>query len=192
MSNHLLQTLLQHRNLSAQDRLLILNSFTQKKIRSGDWLIRSGSIAKCLYFIQKGLLKITVHQLDDTDAAYFFMEEQQFMTILYSMYENVPSEQGLQAVCDSEIFYITYLDLLTLYSKLPYLSGLIDRIAQLSMAKMITIKNTYISGDALKKYSLFLKTQPRVAELVTLKDTASYIGITPQSLSRIRRIYGKL
>ncbi|MBB5634406.1 DNA-binding MarR family transcriptional regulator [Pedobacter cryoconitis] len=99
------------------------------------------------------------------------MEEGQFMTFLYSMYGNIPAKQGLQAACDLE----------------AHLRALIDEIAQLSMAEMVTIKNLYLTGNALAKYELFLRKQPATASRVALTDIASYLGITPQSLSRIRK-----
>lgn len=109
------------------------------------------------------------------------------MTFLYSMYGNVPAVQGLQAACVAEVMMINYEQLTDLYRQLPYLRALIDEIAQLSMAEMVTIKNVYMFGEASDKYQNFLQRQPDVAKRVALNDIASYLGITPQSLSRIRR-----
>jgi CRP/FNR family transcriptional regulator, anaerobic regulatory protein len=179
--------LLEHRNILPEDRVLIASSFTKQKLKPGEWLIQPGKVAKHLYFINKGILKITVPHPHDRAVVYFFMKEHQFMTFLYSLYGNVPAEQGLQVACASEILSISAGNLIRLYDKLPYLKGLIDGIAQLSMAEMITTKNAYLTGEALEKYQKFIKTQPTIAERVPLRDVASYLGITPQSLSRIRR-----
>lgn len=128
--------------------------------------MKAGTIAGKLFFIDKGVLKITVPHPSEKDIVYYFMEEGQFMTFLYSMYGNIPAEQGLQAACDTEVHFISYEQLFQLYEKLPYLRPLLDEDAQLSMANMVTVKNLYLSGDALTKYKLFLSKQPATASRV--------------------------
>lgn len=187
MNKNLVNCLLRHRHISKEDQSLITSAFQMRKYKSGEWLLKAGAIAGKLFFIDKGILKITVPHPIEKDIVYYFMEEGQFMTFLYSMYGNIPAEQGLQAACDTEVSFISHEQLFLLYEKLPYLRALIDEYAQLSMAEMVTVKNLYLSGDALKKYQLFLTKQPVIASHVALVDIASYLGITPQSLSRVRK-----
>ncbi|WCT13276.1 Crp/Fnr family transcriptional regulator [Mucilaginibacter jinjuensis] len=187
MYDHLLQNILKHRIIPKDEQVLIANSFSIKRFKSSDWLIKPGTIARQLFFINNGVLKITLPHPHNKDVVYFFLKEHQFMTFLYSMYGNVPAVQGLQAACVAEVMMINYEQLTDLYRQLPYLRALIDEIAQLSMAEMVTIKNVYMFGEASDKYQNFLQRQPDVAKRVALNDIASYLGITPQSLSRIRR-----
>jgi CRP-like cAMP-binding protein len=77
--------------------------------------------------------------------------------------------------------------LLELYKRLPYLGGLIDRITQQRLLDKIRIRNAYLGQDASSRYRLFMTQEPEIALRVPLNDIASYLGITPQSLSRIRR-----
>ncbi|MBB6272469.1 CRP-like cAMP-binding protein [Pedobacter cryoconitis] len=187
MVKNLVSCLLQHRHISKEDQLLITAAFKLRKYKSGEWLLKADTVSGTLFFIDKGVLKITVPHPVEKDIVYYFMEEGQFMTFLYSMYGNIPAKQGLQAACDLEAHLISLEQLFQLYEKLPYLRALIDEIAQLSMAEMVTIKNLYLTGNALAKYELFLRKQPATASRVALTDIASYLGITPQSLSRIRK-----
>jgi CRP/FNR family transcriptional regulator, anaerobic regulatory protein len=191
MKKFLIKYLLEYRHLSMEDQKLIADAFKLRKIKTGQILIKAQKVAKELIFINKGILKITVPHPANRDIVYYFLKEHQLMTFLYSMYGNIPAEQGLEAASDGEILYISYHDLDQLYLILPYLRALIDKIAQLSMAEMVTLRNQYLAGEALAKYRLFLTKQPEVAHRVTLVDIASYLGITPQSLSRIRREFVK-
>src|SRR5690606_13778771 len=135
----------------------------------------------------KGILKITSSDELGNDFTYFFMTAGQFMGFLYSMYGDVPAQQGLQAATDLELTVIEKTALYTLYEQLPYLKERIDLIAHLSMSEMIHLKNNYMNGTASEKYHLFLKKQPEIALHALQIDIASYLSIAPQSLSRIRK-----
>jgi CRP-like cAMP-binding protein len=187
MKDYIIKTLLEYRNIHEEERHIIANAFTLKRYKSGQWLIKAGQVANRLFYINSGVLKITIPHPAERDIVYYFMEERQFMTFLYSLGGNVPTQQGLQAATDAEILEINTDNLNILYERLPYLKATIDEMAQLSMAQMVTMKNNFLVGDALQKYSFFLHKQPKIAQQVALVDVASYLGITPQSLSRVRR-----
>ncbi len=67
------------------------------------------------------------------------------------------------------------------------MKDIIDQINQQRLIEKVNIRNTYIGEDAESQYKLFVQHQPEIAMRVPLKDIASYLGITPQSLSRIRK-----
>lgn len=187
MKDYLIKTLLEYRNISEEDRQIIASAFTLKHYKSGQWIFKAGQVARHLVYINSGVLKITIPHPAERDIVYYFMEEHQFMTFLYSLSGNVPTQQGLQAATDGDILEINAQDLNILYQQLPYLKATIDEIAQLSMAEMVTMKNNYLAGEALQKYAFFLNKQSNIARQVALVDVASYLGITPQSLSRVRK-----
>jgi CRP-like cAMP-binding protein len=187
MKDYLIKTLLEYRNIHDEDRQTIANAFTLKHYKSGQWLIKAGQVAHHLFYINSGVLKITIPHPAERDIVYYFMEEHQFMTFLYSLGGNVPTQQGLQAATDADILEINNYDLNILYKRLPYLKATIDDMAQLSMANMVTMKNNFLVGEALQKYTFFLNKQLKIAQQVALVDVASYLGITPQSLSRVRK-----
>jgi CRP-like cAMP-binding protein len=185
----LITQLLQHRDIAESDRVVIRNAFQRKHFKTGEWLLLAGKVTRQLFFINKGVLKVTIMYSEEKQEVYFFPREGHFVTFLYSMYGNVPSKHGVQAACNTEVMTITEAELDELYKKLPYLRTILDKILILFMAEICTIKNVYVPGEALDSYKLFLKKEPEVAHRVALTDVASYLGITPQSLSRIRRAY---
>jgi CRP-like cAMP-binding protein len=67
------------------------------------------------------------------------------------------------------------------------LKSLIDEINQQRLLEKIKTRNAYLGLDSAARYRLFLNTQADIALRVSLTDIASYLGITPQSLSRIRK-----
>lgn len=82
---------------------------------------------------------------------------------------------------------ITRNRLLELYEKLPYMKELIDQRNQLHLIEKVNTRNTYLGEDAESKYKLFMTQYPDIVLRIPLKDIASYLGITPQSLGRICR-----
>lgn len=187
MSTNLITYLRQSRHIDENDARRIMDVCEEMTVKRGEWLSKTGAVSSKLYFIDEGILKITTPHHDGEDLTYYFMEENQFMGFLYSMYDNVPTLQGLQAATDVRLSVIDKKELYQLYNELGYLKELIDRIARNSIAEMISIKNCYLSGNSMQKYKLLLQKQPKVALYAMQTDISSYLGITPQSLSRIRK-----
>jgi CRP-like cAMP-binding protein len=119
--------------------------------------------------------------------AYFFLKENQFCSILNSFNNDTAAAEGIEAACDAEIIVIKKQKLLALYQKLPYLKELVTGITTQSLLDKIQLKNSYMGEDAGTRYRNFLLRQPDIALRVSLTDIASYLGITQQSLSRIRK-----
>lgn len=183
----LIDFLKRYPQLSEREIGLVGSAFQLKRVKAGEVLSRPGEIADKLYFINSGIIKITVEKEELRNGVYYFMSPNQFMSFLYSLYNQTPAVHGLEAATDCEFLFMDKACLLKLYTLIPDFRSLLDTIAHLSMAEMITRKDTLLSLDALNSYKLLLKTQPEIALSVPLIDIATYLGITPQSLSRIRR-----
>jgi CRP-like cAMP-binding protein len=187
MNNPLIAFLLLFQSINEDDQQLISTAFTAKSFREGDYLFQSGHICKDLFFICKGVIRIVVQNGKGNEVTHFFLKENQFCTILNSFNNGVQAEESIQAACDTAVLSISKGRLLALYEKLPYLKSLIDQIMQQALLDKIQIRNAYLGHDSSERYRLFMIRQPEIALRVPLNDVASYLGITPQSLSRIRK-----
>ena len=187
MSASHVEYLQQFKILNAEEKQILQESFHAVHYKAGEVLCHHGKVTQNLFFIVQGILKITVPSDQDRDHSYFFMEENQFMSFLYSLYDNIPAEQGLEAASDVIVMEINRKNLFILFEKLPFFRSLLDKIAHLTMVEMINIKNSYLGVKSSERYSKLLTLQPGLVLHVPLIDIASYLGITAQSLSRIRR-----
>jgi len=115
------------------------------------------------------------------------LNENCFCTFIDSFANNTPIHESLQASCDTDLIILTKKNLYTLYEKLPYLRELLGHIVQQSLLNKITTRNMFMGQNASNRYRTFLQHQPDIALRVSLGDIASYLGITQQSLSRIRQ-----
>ena len=166
---------------------IITSFFEPGSFKEGDYLFRGGRICKDLFFVCSGILRIVVINEKGVEVTHFFVKENHLCTILSSFNNQIPADESILAASDVEILTITHTRLLALYRELPYLKELIDRITQQRLLDKIRTRNAYLGQDSAARYKLFLEREPDIALRVPLKDIASYLGITPQSLSRIRK-----
>ncbi len=159
------------------DQTLIMASFRKRIAKEGEYLFKGGYVCTEMFFICSGVLKITVTDEKGADITHYFIKENQFCTILKSFDNSVNAPENIVAACDAEVLVVNRRELLALYQKLPYLKTLIDQITQQRLLDKIQVRNSY----------LFMMQQSDIALRVSLQDIASYLEITPQSLSRIRK-----
>ena len=97
------------------------------------------------------------------------------------------AEESIEAATAADVLDNSKIRLLELYQAVPWLKFLINEINQQRLLEKIKIRNAYLGLDSTARYRLFLNTQADIALRVSQTDIASYLGITPQSLSRIRK-----
>lgn len=187
MSNPLISFLNRYQSFSATAMQQIEAAFKPGSLKEGEELSEPGSICKQLFFIIDGVLRIVIRNEKGNEVTHYFLKENQFCTILNSFHNQVPAEECIQAACNTEVLCISRTALFKLYEELPELQKLIDQITQQALIDKINIRNAYLGQDSASRYLLFLTKQADIALRVSLTDTASYLGITPQSLSRIRK-----
>lgn len=183
----LLTFLRSFRKITDDDAAVITSFFRTKQFKEGESLFTEGEVCKMLFFIVSGILRIVKTNEKGIDVTYYFIEDRQFCTILQSFNKGTIAEESIQACCDTDVLSISKRSLLELYQKLPYMVDLINELNQQRMLEKIRLKNAYSGEDAIERYKVFLSEQSEVAYRVPLNYIASYLNITPQSLSRIRR-----
>lgn len=154
-------------------------------VSKGDHLIHIDERCSRLYFIDKGLLR-GYHFLDGKEITNWFAQEAEFATCFYAFIAARPSFEYVQALEDSELTALEYSALQTLYTSFPET----ERIGR------IITENYYIRLEervlnlqfktAKERYHKLLSSKPSLLQRATLGQIASYLGITQETLSRIR------
>jgi CRP-like cAMP-binding protein len=175
------------KDISQIDAAIIEKELSCRKVAEGEVLCEEGQVCREMFFICKGVLRIISQNEKGNKMAYFFLKENQFCSILNSFNNNVLAVEGIEAACDAELIVLKKTKLLSLYEKLPYLKELITGITTQALLDKIQVRNSYLGEDASLRYRNFLIRQPDIALRISLSDIASYLGITQQSLSRIRK-----
>ena len=172
---------------SAAEQADILQAFDRKTFKEGEVLFHSGNICRQLFFVCNGVIRILTQGENGNEVTHFFVNENHFCTILKSFTNQVVSHESILAACELEVMTIDRVALLELYKTYPLLKTMIDERIQQALLEKINTRNAYLGLDSTARYEVFLDKQSDIARRVQLRDIASYLGITPQSLSRIRR-----
>ncbi|HTI92050.1 MAG TPA: Crp/Fnr family transcriptional regulator [Puia sp.] len=187
MSSAVVSYFQQFGSIAEKDQDMIFSCFERRAFKEGEYLFREGKVCSQLFYVCSGILRIVSTNDKGMDRTHYFYKEEQFCTILKSFQEASVAEAGIQAACDVEVLAISKKTLNELYVSAPYMKDVIDRMFQRQLLEKIETRNAFLGADAETQYKLFVENQPDIALRVSLKDIASYLGITPQSLSRIRR-----
>lgn len=172
---------------SHEEKEMIASSFNVKHFREGDFLFPGEKACNDYFFVAAGVVRITAPDDEGRDITYFFIGEGQLCTILDSFNAGTVTQNRIQACCAAEILVINKNTLVSLLTKIPSLGNVLDQINQHRLLDKIRLKNAFAGKDSASRYKLFLSLQPDIAYRVPLNHIASYLDVTPQSLSRIRR-----
>jgi CRP-like cAMP-binding protein len=187
MKNQFITYLRNFHSVNEAEAGLISTYFEERFYKEGDDLFTAGKVCREMFFVAGGVLRIYSISDKAIDLTHYFFHENQLCTVLQSFNEETPAFAGIQAATDAIIFAITKNKLQALYQKLPFIKDIIDERTQLQLLEKVNIHNAFAGADAETRYKLFVSQNPDIARKVALKDIASFLGITPQSLSRIRK-----
>ncbi|MGO4290335.1 Crp/Fnr family transcriptional regulator [Chitinophaga sp. RAB17] len=175
--------------VTAADWELLSAGLSTRTVKEGTVLLAEGKVAKEIFFISKGVLRLVKHSEEGEDITLFFLKEYRCATVLDSYSQQTPAAYRLEAACEAELTVMHREQLLWLYEKIPYLQSLITTINQRVLMEKIETRNEYTGLDATQRYRHFMQQEPDIAARVPLSTIASFLGITQQSLSRIRKNY---
>lgn len=170
--------------------LQLLAKMEKLHFRKGDFLVQEGERNSNFYIISKGIWQ--GHYLNDgVDVSVWFASEGETIFSSWGYIENTPSLVSIEAMCDSELYGISKAKLESFYASSAELANFGRRLFE---QQFLGLENWIISGGsprAKERYLTLLEENPELLQYVPLKHIASYLWITPQSLSRIRAGLGK-
>ena len=173
--------------LSGEEKELIKNYLTVKKIRKRQYLLQDGDVCKSVAFVEKGALRLYHVSEDGTEHIVQFALEGQFITDLYSFLTNEPSVYNIDAIEDSELVLITKSasdELRKLSSKYQEYIFQVTSEAYIQLEKRLTS----ISSLTLEeRYKDLTANYPDIIQRLPQHMIASYMGLTPETLSRVRK-----
>ena len=163
----------------------IASKFKHKMVKKNTYLLRQGDTCRDLVFVQKGCLRL-YYLKDDIEVSVWFSFEHSSAIEMYSFISGKPSDYFLQATADSEVLYISKTSLNKLYKNQPKMQEMMRNFWEDVILNLIR-RFTALQKDSAEKRYLDLLNKPAFMETIPQKYLASFIGITPTSLSRIRK-----
>ncbi len=158
-----------------------------KSLRKNDFLLREGEVCKYESFVVKGSMKIYFQDEAEAEHIIDFAIEEWWASDLYSLLSKTASTSNIKALENSEVLQISKTNLEILYQKIPKFERFFRILFQNAYITQRAQINSTLSIDAADRYLLFLQKKPYSETRFTQKDIASYLGITPQFLSSLKR-----
>ena len=161
--------------------------FTQKKLRKRQFILNEGDVCKYNIFITRGLLRS--YTIDDKGNEHIlqFALEGWWTADLYSFFTEEPSIFNIEALEDTEMLLITRPSWESIMDKLPAMERYFRILLQNSLIATQRRLIGSISESAEQKYIKFMNAYPESVQRVPQHMIASYLGITRETLSRLRR-----
>lgn len=172
--------------LNKEEKELVTQKFRPRLYRKKQYVLQEGDVCMQMNFVVRGCLRM--YKIDDKGVTHIvqFAAENNWITDLGSFYTENPSELTIDALEDTMVLRIGHDDLIAIYTK----AGKFHRIFR------VLIENSYvslqkrllqtISSTAEDRYQYFIDTYPHLVNRLPQTQIASFLGITPEFLSRLR------
>jgi len=172
--------------ISSEEEAIISDLFTESHLKPGEYFLEEGKICRSVAFIEKGLLRYFVTQ-DGNEKTHYFNKENEFSCNYSSFLPGTPSDTAIQALEETTLYLISYDNLQRLYADLK--EG--ERFGRLAIEQVFLsfreqIRSLYADPPA-RRYQQFLESYGDLVQRIPQYYIASYVGVKPQSLSRIRK-----
>ena len=157
-----------------------------RRLKRREILLSVGDVCRDAYFIQEGCFRY-FNLVDGEEITGQFFFEHSWYSDYESFLMEQPSEQGIQAIEPTKIALLSKSALLQLYGELPQFERFGRLMAENAFIGLRKRTETLTHLTPEERYLRLLQHRPKVIERVPQHFIASYLGIKPQSLSRIRR-----
>jgi CRP-like cAMP-binding protein len=176
--------------LNKEDNSLIKSAFVPLSVKRDDVLINTGDYADTAFYVVSGYLRYYKYLETGEEQTIHIVTPGDFAAAFCSFVENVPSDEILHAVTDAELLAVRRRNLEKLYSsdmKWQMFGRKLMEMFLLEKEKRII---SLLSLPAQERYLRIIESNPKMLQNVPVQYLASYIGIKPESLSRIRKQIG--
>lgn len=186
MYDSLKATIQQMQPITEEEWAYILPLFTYREVKKGELILEPVQVCRSVDYVVEGALRIYFsHDGKDSSRQFFF--ERAFVTELGSFLTQSPSLYSIDALEPSKLLSIQYKDLNKLYEKSPAFLRF-GKLMSDQIAIFLTKRNVeLVTTSAKERYLNLIQERPKVMSRVPLHMIASYLNVSPEALSRLRR-----
>lgn len=186
MDNKLLKHFNSIQKLSSEEIDAIDVTMSMKLFKKGTLLLKENQYSSDVYFVLEGIVRL-FYEADGTEKTSDFFTEGQWVLSTNSVTQNTPSKHFLECSTDCKLLVGNSEKGEYLYKKYPNLETISRKLMNQIFIEQQTKIETYILDSPKERYLKLLKSNSELFQKIPQYQIASYIGVTPESLSRIRK-----
>ncbi|HVF81899.1 MAG TPA: Crp/Fnr family transcriptional regulator [Flavisolibacter sp.] len=177
--------------LEHEQWIAIEQRLTVQQLKKGDYLTRQGEVCRQVSFINNGLLRL-FYSVEGKEICTGFMRENEYISQYDSFLTQQASAGNIDALEDCELINLSFDDMQALYKLYPVFETVGRKIAEMLFIMITSQTTALLTLSPEDRYQSVIQYQPFIIQRVPQYMIASFIGITPEHLSRLRRkISGK-
>jgi CRP-like cAMP-binding protein len=164
---------------------IIKQAFERREIEKNELIVSEGSVCKYFFFLEEGLIRYFIFN-DGNDITKFFTAAPNCFTSITSFRPQKPAQENIQSLEKSIVWQITLNqanELLELKSWNTFVRNFVNEV-QISTEELMMESKT---ESAEQRYEILLEKYPQLIQKIPLKHLSTFLGIEPQSMSRIRK-----
>jgi len=186
MDNKLINYFLRITNLSVNELNVLTESMVIKEYPKGSFLVKEGQFYTDTYFVLEGCIR-QFKIIDGNDITTNFFTEEQWIISNELTEIKSQSDYNLQCIEDSSVVIGNEQKAQEIFKQFPHLEIISRKIMETVFLEQQRFLTTYITDKPEQRYLNLLKSRPDIFQRVPQYDIATYIGVKPESLSRIRK-----
>jgi CRP-like cAMP-binding protein len=176
-----------HFHISESDWKLIKDYFETTLVNRNEYFIKKGRVCHRMGFVAEGVLRYTMIKDNEKEVTCNFTWEDNFVGDPDSFISQKPSEITLQAVTNCRLTTFSFPSYKLLFKVYPRFGEITNSIDHISLMNLLEQKTFLMNNDAASRYSFFVQHYSHLLQRVPLGYIASFLDITQQSLSRLRK-----
>jgi len=171
--------------VSEKEAELFCSLFVKRHYKKNEYLLRPGSIATKIFFVETGSVILGI-MTDKKPVTRHLAIAPEFITSMESFHKQMITDEFLMATVNTDVYELTKADFDNAYQEFPVVQLFYQKIAFELLFKCQQRLTNLTSMDATTYYEQIKATNPGLLQSMNQADLASYMGIEPQSLSRLR------
>lgn len=164
---------------------ILIKYFEEKNLKRKTTLLKAGNIAKEVYFIISGCIRL-FYTKDGVDISAYFFTEKTFAGAYDSFVSHKPSRHSIETLEDCRVLAISYKAFQRLFIELPKMNEFVRKILEERFVSLHELFTSQILDSPEERYLSLQKDRPDLLNRIPQHQIATFLGITPVSLSRIR------
>lgn len=166
--------------------------FNSRLLDRGEYFVHAGSTCDSVALVNRGVARLFYTREDGREFNKGFVVAPDFMAVLDALITQEPSRLSIQALTPMQVLVAPYAQLAAFFDRDVYWQRVQRRIVEQVYVKKVRREASLLMDSAERRFADFTSEYPEVAEVVPDYHVAAYLGITPEALSRLKRVGRKI